>query len=96
VITALMKCHKENKYSKFFGKCNQARRDLDKCLNEEYEEYRQLRLSPERKKIGRNEKKRERRIEELEKAKLNFKKVEIHKKKVEKNVHYTMRKKSTV
>lgn len=34
-ILALEKCHKENQYAKFWGACNEVRRELDKCLGEE-------------------------------------------------------------
>uniref|UniRef100_A0A6B2LX71 COX assembly mitochondrial protein n=1 Tax=Arcella intermedia TaxID=1963864 RepID=A0A6B2LX71_9EUKA len=36
VINQFHKCHQDHPYGKFFGYCNQAKRDLDACLHEEY------------------------------------------------------------
>jgi COX assembly protein 2 len=35
VIKKLEECHKEHSLTKFLGKCNQARLELDSCLTEE-------------------------------------------------------------
>ena len=34
-IEALIRCHKENPYAKFWGKCNQVKWELDACFREE-------------------------------------------------------------
>ncbi len=34
-IEALIKCHKEHPYAKFWGKCNQVKWELDACFREE-------------------------------------------------------------
>ena len=41
VIEELLKCHKDNPLRKYLGVCNQLKRDLNKCLQEEYLERRQ-------------------------------------------------------
>ncbi len=41
VIEALLKCHKEKSFGKYFGHCNQLRRELDKCLQRDYTKRRQ-------------------------------------------------------
>jgi len=37
VITDFRACHLDHPYGKFFGYCNEARRRLNDCLQEEYE-----------------------------------------------------------
>ena len=37
VIENLKVCHKENRFAKFFGTCNTAKSELDKCFREEKE-----------------------------------------------------------
>ena len=40
IIDALLKCHEERTYAKFFGACNDMKRALNACLAEEYIERR--------------------------------------------------------
>ncbi|CAN0069264.1 unnamed protein product [Heterosigma akashiwo] len=39
-VDALVKCHEQNAYMKFFGECNDAKAALDRCFREEKEERR--------------------------------------------------------
>jgi hypothetical protein len=34
-IKRLEDCHRENRFLKFFGRCNECKRDLDRCLSKE-------------------------------------------------------------
>ncbi len=34
-IEALIKCHQEHPYAKFWGKCNQVKWELDACFRQE-------------------------------------------------------------
>jgi COX assembly protein 2 len=43
-ILALAKCHSDHPWRKFLGTCNEARRVLDVCLGEEFEETRRENL----------------------------------------------------
>ncbi|SAM07912.1 hypothetical protein [Absidia glauca] len=36
VIEALDQCHKANSFNKFLGFCNDAKREVDQCLKEEF------------------------------------------------------------
>ncbi|XP_078606792.1 COX assembly mitochondrial protein 2 homolog isoform X1 [Branchiostoma floridae x Branchiostoma japonicum] len=40
LIQALQKCHIENPYGKFFGKCNEQNALMDRCLAQEREDNR--------------------------------------------------------
>jgi len=39
-IQALNNCHESHPFKKFIGICNAVRKELDKCLTEEYHELR--------------------------------------------------------
>jgi hypothetical protein len=49
VVDNLIRCHEENKIGKFFGACNQAKVELDKCFKIEKEQCRQENLAKARK-----------------------------------------------
>ncbi|XP_074864878.1 COX assembly mitochondrial protein 2 homolog [Carettochelys insculpta] len=40
VISLLQACHKEHKFLRFFGHCNELDREMRKCLKKEYQENR--------------------------------------------------------
>jgi len=40
LVEALVACHEENPYSKFFGKCSNVKAAMDVCFKEEKEERR--------------------------------------------------------
>ncbi|KAJ2065369.1 Respiratory chain complex assembly or maintenance protein [Coemansia sp. S146] len=44
LVERLMSCHAENRWAKFFGKCNALSEALNKCLGEEFEERRKKQL----------------------------------------------------
>jgi len=39
-IKALLACHADNKFGKFFGTCNEVNEELNRCLRKEREENR--------------------------------------------------------
>ncbi|KAJ2883992.1 Respiratory chain complex assembly or maintenance protein [Coemansia aciculifera] len=44
LVERLMSCHAENRWAKFFGKCNALSEALNRCLGEEFEERRKKQL----------------------------------------------------
>ncbi|CAN0339874.1 unnamed protein product [Pylaiella littoralis] len=48
-VKALMACHDENPYGKFFGTCNEFKLALDNCFKSEKEEQRRRNMAQARK-----------------------------------------------
>jgi COX assembly protein 2 len=48
VVKALIDCHEDNPWGKFFGSCNDAKVLLDQCFREEKEERRRENLAKAR------------------------------------------------
>ena len=44
VVNNLVRCHEEYQIGKFFGACNQAKVELDKCFKMEKEQVKQVNL----------------------------------------------------
>ena len=42
IIDALSRCHRENRYAKYFGVCNDLKIALDACLTKEYNARRNI------------------------------------------------------